>query len=128
MALRQDDTAASPLTVIVTFVLVAVLITVAVYALFFDRPEPGVGLVVVRDDAGVHLDVTRETGDLVWPDLTFRFLDRAGTDVAAHYVHPPAGAVDLDDRIELYPLPPGGTYLLLVLHGEDELARLAVDV
>jgi hypothetical protein len=128
VALRRDDSAASPLTVIVTFVVVAVLLTVAIYALFFDKPETSVGLVTVRDASGLHFDVAKESGDLAWDGLSFRFLDRAGTDLAGQYVHPPAGAVDRDDRVEVYPLPPGGTYLLLLLHGEDELARLAVDV
>lgn len=128
MALRRDDAAASPLTVIVTVVVIAVLLTVAIYALFFDKPEQAVGLVAARDSEGLHFDVTQESGDLVWADLTFRFLDRAGTDLAPHYIRPPTGAVDREDRVEVSPLPPGGTYLLLLMHGEDELARLAVDV
>ena len=128
MALRRDDAAASPLTVIVTFVIVAVLLTVAIYALFFDKPETGVGLVATRDASGLHFDVTRESGGLDWGDLTLRLLDRAGTDVAPQYVHPPAGSVDRDDRVEVSPLPPGGTYLLLLLKGQDELSRLSVDV
>ena len=128
MALRRDDAAASPLTVIVTVVVVAVLLTVAIYALFFDRPEPAVGLVAQRDGEGLHFDVTQERGGLEWGELTFRFLDRAGTDLAAHYIRPPTGSVDREDRVEVSPLPPGGSYLLLVLHGEDELARLSVEV
>jgi hypothetical protein len=128
VALRRDDAAASPLTVIVTFVVVAVLLTVAIYALFFDKPEPGVGLVAARDETGLHFDVTRESGGLEWGDLTFRLLDRGGMDVAPQYIHAPAGSVDPDDRVDVSPLPPGGTYLLLLLKGDDELSRLSVDV
>jgi hypothetical protein len=128
VALRRDDAAASPLTVIVTVVIVAALLTVGVYALFFDRPEAAVGLVATRDAEGLHFDVTRERGGLEWEDLTLRFLDRAGTDLAPHYLQVPTGSVDREDRVQVSPLPPGGTYLLLLLHGDDELARLAVEV
>lgn len=127
MRLTRDDEAASPLVVLTTFVLVAILLTVIVYAVAFDRPEDRVELVVV-DDGALAFDVTRTGGGLAWHELTVRFLDRAGTDQAGVYLHVPNGTVSRGDRITVQPQPPAGTYLLLVLHGGDELSRLRVDL
>jgi hypothetical protein len=127
--LARDDSAASPLVVLTTFVVVAVLITIIVYALAFDRPEPGVALVAVREDGGaLAFDVTGTSGGLDWGDVTLRFLDRAGTDLSEDYLQPPQGSIDPEDRIEVLPLPPSGTYLLMVFQGEDELSRLSVTI
>jgi hypothetical protein len=127
--LARDDSAASPLVVITTFVLVAVLLTVIIYALVFDRPEPDVALVAVREDSGaLAFDVTKTSGGLAWDEVTVRFLDRAGTDLSASYLQVPGGSIDPEDRIAVAPLPPGGTYLLMVFRGEQELTRLSVVV
>lgn len=128
MALRRDDAAASPLTVVVTVVILAALLTVGLYALVFDRPEESLGLVARRDGGGLHFDVAQERGGLEWDELTVRFIDRAGTDLASTHLQVPSGPVDRDDRVQAHPLPPGGTYLLLVLKGDTELVRLAVEV
>lgn len=127
MALDRDDSAASPLVVIATFVLVAIAVTVLVYALFFDRPEPGVQLVAVRGaDGSLAFEVAQESGSLTWDDVTLRFVDAAGNDLASAYLREPGGDVDRSDRVEVEPLPPSGSYLLIVLHGGDELSRLAL--
>jgi hypothetical protein len=129
VALARDDTAASPLVVITTFVLVAVLLTVVIYALAFDRPETDVSLVAVRGEGGsLAFDVTDSSGGLDWNEVTLRFLDRGGSDVAGSFLQVPTGAIDLEDRVAVSPLPPAGTYLLLVFHGDDELSRLAVTI
>lgn len=129
MALDRDDSAASPLVVLTTFVVVAVLVTIIVYALAFDRPEDGVALVAVRqEDGSLSFDVTATSGGLAWDEVTLRFLDRAGTDLAGSYLQPPAGAIDPEDRVAVDPLPPAGTYLLMVFKGDDELSRLSVTV
>jgi hypothetical protein len=128
VSLRRDESAASPLLVLTTFVLVAVLITIAVYALAFDRPEPGVSLTSVRDDGALAFEVTKASGGLSWGDVQVRFLDRGGSDVAAAYLHVPTGAIGKGDRIAVAPQPAAGTYLLQVFSGTEELARLAVTV
>src|SRR5688572_8106717 len=129
VALARDETAASPLVVLTTFVLVAVLVTIVVYALAFDRPEPGVSLVVVREDDGaLAFDVTKTSGELTWDEVTVRFLDRAGADLASSHLTLPNGTIDPEDRVMASTLPPAGTYLLLVFAGDDELSRLAVTV
>src|SRR5687767_12493712 len=127
VALARDDSAASPLVVLTTFVVVAVLITIIVYALAFDKPEDGVSLVAVRQETGaLAFDVTATSGGLAWDEVTLRFLDRAGTDIAASYLQVPEGAIDPEDRVEVTTLPPAGTYLLLVFSEDDELSRLSV--
>ena len=129
VALARDENAASPLVVLTTFVLVAVLVTIVVYALAFDRPEPGVSLVVVREDDGaLAFDVTQASGDLSWDEVTVRFLDRAGSDLADSHLAIPTGSIDAEDRVVASTLPPAGTYLLLVFEGDDELSRLAVTI
>lgn len=124
----RDDSAASPLVVLTTFVIVAVLITIAVYALAFDRPEPGVGLTTVREDGVLAFDVTRASGGLAWADVDVRFIDRAGTNVADSFLRLPTGVIDPEDRIAVAPQPPGGTYILQILHEGDELTRMSVTV
>lgn len=127
VAWSRDDSAASPLVVLTTFVLVAVLVTIVVYALVFDRPEPGVDLVAVRDDGGeLAFDVTEASGGLQWEEVSLRFLDRSGADLSSSYLQVPVGSIDREDRIGVHPLPPAGTYLLLVFDDDEELARLAV--
>lgn len=129
MRLRRDDAAASPLVVLTTFVLVAVLLTIVVYAVAFDRPEPGVALVERRGaDGGLAFEVTRASGGLTWGEVDVRFVDRGGSDVAPTFLHVPTGSIGRADRIEVGPQPPAGTYLVQVLHDGDELARLVVTV
>lgn len=128
MALARDESAASPLVVITTFVLVAVMLTVIVYAVAFDRPEPGAAFVAVRDGGALAFEVTQTSGGLAWEDLTLRFLDRAGADLAESYLQIPTGAIQREDRLTVMPLPPAGTYLLLAFHDGRELSRLAVTV
>ncbi len=127
VALARDDHAASPLVVLTTFVVVAVLVTIIVYALAFDRPEDGVSLVAVREESGaLAFDVTATSGGLAWDEVTLRFLDRAGTDLAGSYLEVPDGAIDPEDRVLVSTLPPAGTYLLLVFNEDHELSRLSV--
>ena len=129
VALARDDSAASPLVVLTTFVVVAVLITIVVYALAFDQPEDGVSLVAVRQETGaLAFDVTATSGGLAWGEVTLRFLDRAGTDLSASYLQVPNGSIDTEDRIEVSPLPPTGTYLLMVFREGEELSRLSVTI
>lgn len=128
VAFARDDQAASPLVVLTTFVVLAVLVTVVVYALAFDRPEPGVSLVAVRDEGALAFDVTKVSSTLEWDEVTLRFLDRAGRDVSEAYLQVPLGSIDRADRVAVFPLPPAGTYLLLIFHEGDELSRLAVTI
>ena len=128
MRLRNDTVAASPLVVIATFVLGAIVLTAIAYALFFDRPEDRLQLVQADADGALAFDVAQEGGSLSWGDVTLRFLDRAGTDQAGTFLHEPTGEVDKGDRVTVDPQPPAGTYVLLVLRGGDELSRLIVDV
>jgi hypothetical protein len=127
--LRNDDEAASPLVVIATFVGAAILVTVLVYALAFDRPEPKLQVVYVQDpDGAATFEVTQEGGGLAWGDVTLRLLDRAGTDQADNFLVEPMGDVDEGDAIRIQPLPPAGTYVLLVSAKGHELARLVVEL
>lgn len=128
MRLRSDTQAASPLVVIATFVLGAAVLTALGYALLFDRPEDRLQLVQVESDGALAFEVSQAQGGLAWDDVTLRFLDRAGTDQAGAFLQPPAGDVDRGDRVAVAPRPPAGTYLLLVLHGGDELSRLVVEL
>lgn len=129
MRFRRDDAAASPLVVLTTFVLVAVAVTVAAYALLVDRPEPELAVTPVHEDGTLaFFDVTRTGGDLEWGDLEVRFTDRGNVDVTDTYLRVPTGEVGRDDRIEVSPVPPAGTYLLQVFLAGDELVRLAVTV
>ncbi len=124
----RDDTAASPLVVLLTFVAVAVIVTALAYGLLFDRPEPRLQLIAVDDGSALAFEVTQTDGSLAWSDVTLRLLDRAGTDQAPAFLQAPGGDVTAGDRIASDPRPPAGTYVLLVLHGDDELSRLVVEV
>jgi hypothetical protein len=128
VALARDDSAASPMVVITTFIVIAVLLTVVVYALVFDRPENEVALVVVREEGALAFDVAKSSGGLGWDEVELRFLDRSGKDLSASYLEVPEGDIDSKDRVSVVPLPPAGTYLLLVFLGDQELSRLAVTV
>ncbi len=128
MRLRSDTDAASPLVVIATFVLAAVLVTALGYALLFDRPEPRLQVVLVQEGGATSFEVTQAGGGLDWDEVTLRFLDRAGTDQAGHFLVEPTGGVSKGDAIAVRPAPPSGTYLLLVLKEGDELSRLVVDL
>jgi hypothetical protein len=128
VALARDDLAASPMVVITTFIVIAVLLTVVVYALVFDRPENEVALVVVREEGSLAFDVAKSSGGLGWDEVDLRFLDRSGKDLSDSYLELPDGAIDPKDRVDVVPLPPAGTYLLLVFLGDAELSRLAVTV
>ena len=127
MALARDDSAASPLVVITTFVLAAVLVTIVVYAVAFDRPEPGLAFVAARGESGaLSFDVTQVSGGLSWDEVTLRLLDRAGTDLGEAYLRVPEGEIEREQRVGVEPLPPAGTYLLLAFLGDEELSRLSV--
>lgn len=127
MRLSRDESAASPLVVLTTFVIVAVLITVAVYALVFDKPSNQVQLTPAHgSDGALAFDVSKTSGKLAWEDVRVRLIDRAGTDVAGSYLHLPNGRIDVNDRIGVAPQPAAGTYILQVLKGDVELSRLAV--
>ena len=129
VALARDESAASPLVVLTTFVVVAVLVTIIVYALAFDKPEDGVSLVAVREESGaLAFDVTATSGSLAWDEVALRFLDRSGKDLSSSYLVLPSGDIDPEDRVQVTTLPPSGTYLLMVFRGEDELSRLSVTV
>lgn len=125
---QGDDRAASPLVVLTTFVLVAVAVTVLVYAVLVDKPEPALGLTAAEEEGRLAFDVTRTNGELAWSDLEVRFIDRAGVDVAGTFLQLPTGSVDEQDRIAVSPAPPAGTYLLQVFVEGQELVRLAVSV
>ena len=128
MRLRDDTDGASPLAVIATFVLVAIVLTAGAYALLFDRPEPRLQVVLDAQGEAPAFTVSEAGGGLDWDKVTLRFLDRAGTDHAADFLHEPAGAVDEGDKIAVDPRPPSGTYLLVVLEDGHELSRLVVDL
>ena len=128
MTFQRDTHAASPLVVIATFVLVAILLTAGAYALFFDRPEDRLQVVAVDAEGRLAFEVTQVAGGLAWSDVTLRFLDRAGTDQAGLFLEVPVGAIGKGDRIGVDPQPAAGSYLLLVLEGGNELARLRVDL
>src|ERR1041385_7724275 len=129
VALRRDTTAASPLVVITTFVIVAVLITIAVYALVFDKPSTEVQLVQARNaDGSMAFIVSKSSGGLDWSQVDLKLLDRSGADLAPAYLHAPTGKVDRQDKVAVDPLPPAGTYVLQVMHGNAELSRLVVTV
>lgn len=125
---RAAEAAASPLVVIATFVLVAVLLTVGVYAIAFDRPEDRLQLVAAEGPEGLSFEVTDSAGGLSWSGIEAQLVDRAGTDVAATFLHLPAGKVGEGDRIEVRPGLPGGSYVLSLRAGQAELARLVVTV
>ncbi len=124
--LRRDDHGASPLVVLTTFVVVAVLVTIAIYALVVDKPEPALALSPKRGGDGLSFQVTHAAGGLAWSEIEVRFTDRAGVDVAATYLHVPTGGVQEDDVIGVAPQPPAGTYLLQAYQDGDELVRLSV--
>jgi hypothetical protein len=126
--LRKDDSAASPLVVLTTFVVVAVLITIAVYALAFDNPEPDLKVSPSHDGGVLAFDVTAAAGEIAWGDVDVRFINRGGTDVASTYLRLPTGVIEEDDRIAVAPQPPAGLYLFQVFHEGDELVRLSVRV
>ena len=128
MRLSHDTDAASPLVVLTTFVLGAVVVTALAYALFFDRPDDSIGLVEQRGDGTLAFNVTHTAGGLSWSGLTLHFLDRAGTDQASTFLHLPEGKVARGQLLTVQPLPPGGAYVLVVLHQGDELARLTVQL
>lgn len=78
-------------------------------------------------DAGGRpaFQVTNVHGRLDWPGLTVQFIDPAGTDQAGMYLQAPNGTVELGNVVTLRTLPPGGVYLVRILQGETELARVA---
>lgn len=113
--------------VIATFVLAAIVLTVVVYALAFDRPEPRLQ-VVYAQGAEPSFEVSRAGGGLDWDDVTLKLLDRAGTDQADTFLVAPSGHVDKGDAIAIHPLPPSGTYVLVVSAKGSELSRLVVEL
>lgn len=128
MRLSRDESAASPLVVIATFVGAAILVTILVYALAFDRPEPRLQVVYADAPGGPAFEVTQTGGGLTWKDVSLRLLDRAGTDQAGSFLVEPTGKVDEGDTVRIEPRPPSGTYVLLVMAGGEELSRLVVEL
>lgn len=128
MRLRSDTHAASPLVVLTTFVLGAVVLTVLLYALVFDRPEPELQVVQVEDGGVTSFKVSQAGGGLEWSQVKLRLIDRANTDQAGNFLVKPTGGVDEGDVIRLEPAPPSGTYVLLVSKGGAELSRLVVEL
>lgn len=126
MLLRDDTSAASPLVVITTFVLGAILVTAGAYAIFFDRPDPALRLVESRGEGNLTFEVASTAGGLSWDTLRVRFLDRANTDQAETFLQLPAGHVKRGQDIVVDPLPASGTYVLLVTHKGSEISRLSV--
>jgi hypothetical protein len=124
---RHSEDGASPLTVITVFVGVAVLLTVGIYALFFDNPAPDVEVIQVDEGGNPAFEVASTAGGLEWEDLDVRLIDRAGADRGA-FLDVPAGAVSAGDRILFRVLPPAGSYLLLISAGEAELTRLTLQI
>lgn len=128
MHLRQDEHGASPLVVITTFVLGAIVLTAVAYAVFFDRPDEALNLVERRGDGNLTFEVRSSAGGLAWSELRVRFLDRAGADQAEHFLQLPAGDVGRGQRIVVDPLPGAGAYVLVVSHEGRELERLTVQL
>lgn len=124
----HGEQAASPLVVIATFVGVAILVTVGVYYLAFDRPEDRLQVVERERDGELTLEVTQAAGGLDWGDVTLRLLDRAGTDQASSFLVKPTGDVDEGDTVHVTPRPPAGSYLFIALRDGQELSRLVVEV
>jgi hypothetical protein len=124
--ISQDTQAASPLVVIATFVLVAVILTAGAYALFFDRPEPSLTVVEQRHGGVLSFNVTYVHGGMDWADVKVRFLDAAGTDQAGFFLTKPTGAISKGDVVQVAPQPNAGTYLFLVIHNGNELSRVTV--
>ncbi len=80
----------------------------------------------VRDGSGTtSFQVTDLHGSFDWAGVTVQFLDAAGVDHADLYLAMPDGAVHVGDHIALRSQPPGGTYLLRIVQGDTELARVA---
>jgi hypothetical protein len=120
--------AASPLTVLAVFVLVAAGVT-ALAVHFLSGNGPSVVTIQQVDDGGPGaFQVTSVHGDLQWTHLTVRFIDPAGVDRASLYLAVPQGPVAVGDQLAYRTAPPAGPYLLQVLDGSTELVRLAVNV
>lgn len=127
--LASDERAASPLTVIALVVLVAAGVTaIAVMAFFGGGPS---AMTVQQVDGpegagiGTLFQVTSTNGGLDWQDVTVQFVDPAGVDRSGIYLEAPTGPVDPGDQIRLRTQPPAGTYLLRVMDGHQELARVS---
>lgn len=118
------DEAASPLVVIITFVLVAIGITTLLFFLVVDTAGPDVEVQAVEGG----FEVTQVTGSIAWSDLDVRFLDRAGRDQADTYLDLPTGKVREGERIDLRAQPPQGTFVLVVALEDEELARVRADL
>ncbi len=117
---------ASPLTVIVVVVLLAAGVAALVVMSFVGGTRPGLALQQVKGETGATaFEVTDVHGGLDWNGLTLQFIDPAGVDHADLYLSPPNGTVQFGDQIQLLSQPPGGTYLLRILDGDVELARVA---
>lgn len=127
LTIERDQAAASPLVVIATFVVAAVVLTVVVYAVAFDRPADRLDLVQGQDGEGnLQFTVGRTAGGLAWSQVDLQFVDRAGTDVARSILVKPNGTVARGDVVATSSPPPAGTYLLLAMRGGTELSRLVV--
>lgn len=124
----QHEAAASPLVVIATFVLGAIVVTAFVYAVFVDKPETRLQVVATEHEGGLSFEVTQAAGGLSWSQVTLRFVDRAGIDHADTFLQAPNGSVEEGDRIGVPVPPPAGTYVLLLLAADVELTRLIVVV
>ena len=123
MTLRADRRAASPLTVLSVFVLVAAGVTAVGFFLFYDPEDEAITL-RQADDPGFGFIVAGVEGEFEWSGLDLEFVDAAGEDRAALYLMPPAGRVGEGDAIELRHQVPAGSYTLRLMDGDEEVGRL----
>lgn len=124
MPLHRDDCAASPLTVVLVVVLIAVAVTSALWFAFDDDAPPSMEVQEVEGG----FEVTDTGGRLNWDELQLRLLDAAGEDHAERFLEMPSGEVEAGDRIGLAQPLPGGRWLLVAQDGDRELVRLVVRV
>lgn len=125
--LRRDPSAASPLVVILTVVLVVVGLTSLGWFLF--GGEPASMEVQLVDQDGVRAFQVTRTGDAdTWGDLEVRFITPSGTDRADLYLDVPAPDIPVrpGDQIPFAKTPPAGTYLLQIFEDGEERLRFSV--
>lgn len=122
------ELAASPLAVIVVIALVAAGATALVFFVAVDVTAPELAVQQVERDGGRAFQVTQVRGGLSWDGLTVQLLDPSGADHAAFYLDPPAGPVAVGQLLPVRSSLPGGTWLLRILDGDQEIVRLATVV
>lgn len=120
----MDDSAASPLTVI----LVVMLATAGLVALLFFTLEPDPPATMEVQPGEGAFNVAKVRGSLDWEDLEMRLVDRAGYDRATLYLDIPEGRVDVGDSLGVDEHAPAGTYVLVVSKDGRELSRATMTV